>query len=157
MARRAEEEARVGLRLIREARRVIERLGRERSAPETPRGVEEPIGDAGPGNSPTTDELIRAAASEDPFARAHAIGLLGGRAGAETTLLGALRDDYPQVRRAAIRSLVGSGDLTAIRAVIDVVDHDPSAEVRAEALEALEALVASMAAGSHRGEAGETG
>jgi hypothetical protein len=154
MARRAEEEARVGLRLIREARRVIERLGGARSGAETPRAVEEPAGDAGPGISSTTDELIRAAGSDDPFARADAIDLLRGRAGAEPTLLAALRDDYPHVRRAAIRSLVGSGELTAIRAVIAVVDHDPSAEVRAEALEA---LAASLATGSHRGVAGETG
>jgi HEAT repeat protein len=107
--------------------------------------------------SPTTDELIRAAGSEDPFARADAIGQLRGRAGAEPTLLGAIRDDYPQVRRAAIRSLVGTGDPDAIRAVIDVVDHDPSAEVRAEALDALEVLAAALAKDSHRRGAGETG
>lgn len=144
----------MGLRLIREARRVIERLGRERSAAETQRAVDESAGEAGREISSTTDELIRAAASEDPLARADAIGLLCGRAGAEPTLLGALQDDYPQVRRAAIRSLVGTGEPTAIRAVIDLVDHDPSAEVRAEALEA---LAASLATGSHREEAGETG
>lgn len=144
----------MGVRLIREARRVIERLGRERTVPETPRAVDESAGEAGLVSSLSTDELIRAAAGEDPFARAHAIGLLRGRAGAEPTLLGALRDDYPQVRRAAIRSLVGSGEPTAIRAVIDLVDHDPSAEVRAEALEV---LAASLATGSDRGEAGETG
>jgi hypothetical protein len=154
MSRRAEEEARVGLRLIREARRVIERLGGARSAAEAPHAVEESAGEAGSAISSTTDELIRAAGSDDPFTRADAIDLLRGRAGAEPTLLAALRDTYPQVRRAAIRSLVGTGDLIAIRAVIDVVDHDPSAEVRAEALKA---VAASLATGSHRGEAGETG
>lgn len=159
MARRAEEEARVGLHVFREARRVIERLGGERSAGrERARTMQVDLrphleADSS-GLPPSTDELIRAAAGEDPFARADAIGLLRGHAGAEPTLLQALRDDYPQVRRAAIRSLVEAGDPIAIRAVIDVVDHDPSAEVRAEALEALSA---SLAAHSHRGEAGETG
>ena len=60
----------------------------------------------------------------------------------------------PQVRRAAVRSLVGSDDPVAIRAVIALVDHDPSAEVRAEALEA---LAASLPARQDRREAGETG
>ena len=158
MARRGEE-SRVGLRVFREARRVIGRLGGDRSAGrEGARTTEvdlRPRPQAATADpAPSTDELIRAAAAADPFARADAVGSLRGHAGAEPALLQALRDDYPQVRRAAIGSLVGTGDPIAIRAVIDLVDHDPSAEVRAEALEALSA---SLGATPHRGEAGGTG
>jgi hypothetical protein len=141
-------------RLIRDARRVIGRLGGRRSA-----GTGQPTAtdhrpEAAAGVPPGADGPIGAAGGDDPFGRAEAIGRLRGHPGAVPTLLRALRDDYPQVRRAAILALVGTADPMAIRALIDVVDHDPSAEVRAEAMEA---LAASMSAKAHRHEAGETG
>jgi HEAT repeats len=141
-------------RLIRDARRVIGRLGGRRSADTGQAPATDRLPEAAPGVPPGTDGPIGAAGGDDPFTRAEAIGRLRGQPGAGPTLLRALRDDFPQVRRAAILALAGADDPMAIRALIDVVDHDPSAEVRAEAMEA---LAASLAGKADRREAGETG
>jgi hypothetical protein len=141
-------------RLIREARRVIGRLARRRSAGTEPAPSTDHRAEAAAGVSPSTDGPIGAAGGDDPFTRAEEIGRLRGHPGAVPTLLRALRDDYPQVRRAATLALVGTDDPMAIRALIDVVDHDPSAEVRAEAMEA---LASSLAAKANRLQAGGSG
>jgi hypothetical protein len=55
-------------------------------------------------------------------------------------LIGALRDPYPPSRREAVRALKAIGHPRAIPALTEVMETDPSAEVREEAAEAVEAL-----------------
>jgi hypothetical protein len=55
-------------------------------------------------------------------------------------MIGALRDPYPPSRREAVRALKAIGHPRAIPALTEVMETDPSAEVREEAAEAVEAL-----------------
>ena len=55
-------------------------------------------------------------------------------------LIGALRDPYPPSRREAVRALKAIGHPRAIPALSEVMETDPSAEVREEAAEAVESL-----------------
>jgi hypothetical protein len=55
-------------------------------------------------------------------------------------LIGALRDPYPPSRREAVRALKAIGHPRAIPPLTEVMESDPSAEVREEAAEAVEAL-----------------
>jgi hypothetical protein len=61
------------------------------------------------------------------------VGFLGA-------MIGALRDPYPPSRREAVRALKAIGHPRAIPPLTEVMESDPSAEVRAEAAEAVEAL-----------------
>jgi hypothetical protein len=73
----------------------------------------------------------------DPVERRRAedldVGFLG-------PLIGALRDPYPPSRREAVRALKAIGHPRAIPPLSEVMETDPSAEVREEAAEAVEAL-----------------
>ena len=53
----------------------------------------------------------------------------------------ALGDDYPLVRREAVRALARIGGTRAARALLQVSAHDLSAEVREEAVSALAGLL----------------
>jgi len=52
-------------------------------------------------------------------------------------LIKALHDDFPVVRRQAVRALREAGDPRATEALLEVVNTDPASEVRQEAVEAL--------------------
>jgi nucleoside-diphosphate-sugar epimerase len=54
--------------------------------------------------------------------------------GSEAAVLAALEDDYPMVRRSAVRALRGATGSRAAQALVDMVSHDPAAEVREEAV-----------------------
>jgi len=73
----------------------------------------------------------------DPVEQRRAEDLDVGFIGA---LIGALRDPYPPSRREAVRALKAIGHPRAIPALTEVMETDPSAEVREEAAEAVEAL-----------------
>ena len=85
--------------------------------------------------------LLRALQDPDPFVRAKALGGLTGRPGVDAAVTAALADDYPIVRREAVRALRTAGSSQAVRALVDVVSHDPSAEVREEAVAVLAELL----------------
>jgi HEAT repeat protein len=59
----------------------------------------------------------------------------------DPALIAALRDDYPLVRREAVRALRHARSSRAAQALVDVVSHDPSAEVREEAVSVLAQLL----------------
>jgi len=81
-----------------------------------------------------TGVLLRALQSADPFVRTRAVEALGGRPEGERGVIDALEDDYPIVRRSAVRALRHARGSRAAQALVDVVSHDPSAEVREEAV-----------------------
>ena len=80
---------------------------------------------------------VGAPSAPDPVEQRRAedldVGFLG-------PLIGALRDPYPPSRREAVRALKAIGHPRAIPALTEVMETDPSAEVREEAAEALAAL-----------------
>lgn len=82
----------------------------------------------------------------DPFVRMSFIAGLAGQRGAEQTIVEALQDEFPQVRREAVRALAEIGGGGAARALSVVVARDPSAEVREEAVAALAGLIEHPAA-----------
>jgi HEAT repeats len=73
----------------------------------------------------------------DPLVRIGALEGLAGDPAAQPALIAALGDDFPHVRREAVRALRALEGIEVVRAIIDVIDHDPAAEVREEALEVL--------------------
>ncbi|MFN2543573.1 MAG: glycosyltransferase [Actinomycetota bacterium] len=87
------------------------------------------------------EEVFARLSDPDPFLRITAIAALKGRPDCDTLLVRALSDEYPLVRREAVRALRGIGSQRATEALIQVAGHDPSAEVREEAVAALGALV----------------
>jgi hypothetical protein len=97
-----------------------------------------------PAPEPEVDEtevLLQAARSADPFVRSKAVEGLRGRPQGERAALDALDDDYPIVRRSAVRALRATVGSRAAQALVGVVSHDPSAEVREEAVVALADLL----------------
>lgn len=82
----------------------------------------------------------------DPFVRMSFIAGLAGQRAAEQTIMEALQDEFPQVRREAVRALAEIGGDGAARALSVVVRRDPSAEVREEAVAALAGLIEHPAA-----------
>ena len=56
-------------------------------------------------------------------------------------LVDLLRDEYPMVRREAVRALGELGTARATHALVEVAGHDLSAEVREEAVAVLGALL----------------
>jgi HEAT repeat protein len=59
----------------------------------------------------------------------------------EPAVVAALSDDYPIVRREGVRALRNSRSSPVAQALVDVVSHDPSAEVREEAVAVLAELL----------------
>jgi hypothetical protein len=98
-----------------------------------------PVPHTAAGNGP--DEVVAKLSDPDPFLRISAIGQLKGRPDCDQLLVRALRDEYPLVRREAVRALREIGSSQATEALIEVAGHDPSAEVREEAVAALGQLV----------------
>jgi polysaccharide biosynthesis protein PelF len=95
--------------------------------------------EAGPAD--VRPEILRAAlADTDPFVRVGALSLVSDPPAVEPAIA-ALDDDYPQVRREAVRALARLGGSKAGRALVAAVAQDPSAEVREEAVAALAALL----------------
>ncbi|HMC36875.1 MAG TPA: HEAT repeat domain-containing protein [Actinomycetota bacterium] len=93
---------------------------------------------------PSVDEtgiLLQALQDPDPFVRAKALGGLAGRPGVDPAVISALGDDYPMVRREAVRALRLAQSPQSAQALVDVVSHDPSAEVREEAVSVLAELL----------------
>jgi HEAT repeat protein len=83
------------------------------------------------------DELVTKLSDPDPFLRISAITALKGRPDTDRFLVRALSDEYPLVRREAVRALREVGSSQATEVLIQVAGHDPSAEVREEAVAAL--------------------
>jgi hypothetical protein len=90
----------------------------------------------GPPADPSTVRLQRLE-DPDPFVRIEAIQALHGRPELMEGVLRALRDDFPVVRRQAVRALKDAAGPPAIRALLGVANQDPSAEVREDAVAAL--------------------
>ena len=105
------------------------------SSPEAAEAEEE----ARPGDE--TGVLLQALEDPDPFVRAKALGGLAGRPGTDPALIAALGDDYPMVRREAVRALHLTPSSQAAQALVEVVSNDPSAEVREEAVAVLAELL----------------
>jgi HEAT repeat protein len=87
--------------------------------------------------------------SAEPATRAAALERAGGarpgtgaeRAEVEDLVAGALADDDPGVRTAAIRALVRLRATHSLRTLIESAGHDPAPSVRREAIAALARLV----------------
>jgi HEAT repeat protein len=93
--------------------------------------------------TPATNDLEDLAAAlrdPDPFRRVEALEHTTGLASVEAVER-ALGDDYPLVRREAVRALARTGGTHAARALLQVSAHDLSAEVREEAVAALAAML----------------
>jgi hypothetical protein len=86
-------------------------------------------------------EFLTLLGDPDPFVRVSAVAAMRGRMDCETILIGTLNDRYPMVRREAVRALRTTGSPAATETLIKVAAHDPSAEVREEAVAALGALL----------------
>jgi HEAT repeat protein len=84
-----------------------------------------------------SDELEVALLDPDPFVRVEALGKVVDDDGIVEAIGGALEDDYPLVRREAVRALSRIGGSHAARALVHASAHDLSAEVREEAVAAL--------------------
>jgi HEAT repeat protein len=82
-------------------------------------------------------ELRVALASPDPSVRARAIPRVRPEPGVQETLLEALRDTAPDVRRAAVRTLARLGGPGVTGALVQVSANDLTVSVRAEAVSAL--------------------
>ena len=80
--------------------------------------------------------------SPDPFMRTQA---LAQDSPALDALTAALEDDYPLVRREAVRALGRIADPRTARALLRTVAQDPAAEVREEAVEVLAAMLRASA------------
>jgi len=86
----------------------------------------------------TGQDLKAALTSPDPFVRTDALA----RADlASDAIVAALTDDYPLVRRQAVRALGRRGDEEAARVLLRAAAHDPAAEVREEAVSALAGMM----------------
>jgi HEAT repeat protein len=100
---------------------------------------------AAPPSAGTTDgvgdEILRLLADPDPFVRVSAVAAMRGRMESEPTLIRTMQDRYPIVRREVVRALRTTGSPRATETLIKVAAHDPSAEVREEAVAALGALL----------------
>jgi HEAT repeat protein len=93
------------------------------------------------------EQLTTALRDPDPFVRVHALGRAVPGEGATDAVSAALSDDYPLVRREAVRALARIGEPVAVRTLADVAAHDLSAEVREEAVAALAEMLRSADVG----------
>jgi HEAT repeat protein len=91
--------------------------------------------------APTPAALIRAMRNPDPFARADALERAGTAQELVPIFEQVLGDDYPLVRREAVRALSRIGGRDAVRALLWASAHDVSAEVREEAVSALAGML----------------
>jgi HEAT repeat protein len=87
------------------------------------------------------EDLPARLADPDPFVRVDAITRLKTQPGGDLRILDALHDEFPIVRREAVRALREIGSPQAVTALVQVAGHDSSAEVREEAVAALGAIV----------------
>ncbi|MFN2545345.1 MAG: HEAT repeat domain-containing protein [Actinomycetota bacterium] len=102
-----------------------------------------------PGSEPFgTEELSRALRDPDPFVRVAALHRAAPEDTSVETIGSALGDDYPLVRREAVRSLSRIGTTEAVRVLLQVSAHDLSAEVREEAVTALAGILRVGSAGA---------
>jgi glycosyltransferase involved in cell wall biosynthesis len=107
-------------------------------------GVDRPTDGAGAapaGVFVESTDLRGQLANADPFVRMTALGRLEGTEGTELAGV-ALADEYPQVRREAVRAIGRLDGPRAARWLGEILSHDPSAEVREEAVMALASLLA---------------
>ena len=118
-------------------------MGRQEPVAAPPAGTAAPAPpeSASPAPADETGVLLQALQDPDPFVRAKALTGLAGRPGVEPAVAAALSDDYPMVRREAVRALRSARSSPAAQALVDVVSHDPSAEVREEAVAVLADLL----------------
>lgn len=124
------------------------------SAP--PAGEEPPVAPSPPApaapREPTsresTAELVRALHHPDFMVRLRAVERARGRPDTEEVLVAALNDDWPIVRREAVRAARGVREVRVVKELIRMVGEDPAAEVREEAVEALGTLLGRRANGS---------
>lgn len=86
----------------------------------------------------TGQDLKTAIESPDPFVRTDALARADS---ASDAIVAALTDDYPLVRREAVRALGRRGDEEAARVLLRAAAHDPAAEVREEAVSALAGMM----------------
>ena len=105
---------------------------------------------AEPPPTEAADPRLQRLDDPDPFVRIEAMGQLRGHPGLVDVLVRRLQDDFPVVRRQAVRALKEAGTPEATKALLEVAGQDPSAEVREEAVLALAALL-----GGRKGQAGE--
>ena len=77
----------------------------------------------------------------DPFVRVDALSRAAREEPLVEPICTTLLDDYPLVRREAVRALGRIGGAEASRALLDASAHDLSAEVREEAVAALGAIL----------------
>ncbi len=114
--------------------------GRPQAPPLEP--VVTPAGPAPPEpQAPASDPSLERLADPDPFVRMEAIDQLRNHPARVEVLTRLLNDEFPVVRRQAVRSLRRAGGPAATRALLDVAGQDPSAEVRQEAVDALGAML----------------
>jgi len=85
----------------------------------------------------------------DPFARADALERAGASEEIVPILEQVLGDDYPLVRREAVRALARVGGRQASRALLGASAHDVSAEVREEAVSALAGMLRGLGTATH--------
>ena len=112
-------------------------------APPAPREPEVAAGPTAPSDpdAPPSDPRLERLADPDPFVRMEAIEQLRGHPARVEVLVRLLYDEFPVVRRQAVRSLRRSGGPVATKALLEVASQDPSAEVRQEAVDALGAML----------------
>ncbi len=77
----------------------------------------------------------------DPFVRATALARSEAPDAEVDAITNALGDDYPMVRREAVRALGRAAAPEAARALLQAAAHDLSAEVREEAVASLAAML----------------
>ena len=88
-----------------------------------------------------TKLLVMALRDPDPFVRVDALAAAFVDDDTVDAIVGALGDDYPLVRREAVRALARFDGSRAARELLGAAAHDPSAEVREEAVEVLASMV----------------
>jgi hypothetical protein len=91
--------------------------------------------------TPPADARLERLSDPDPFVRIEAIEQLRGHPARVEVLVRLLYDEFPVVRRQAVRSLRRAGGPVATKALLEVASQDPSAEVRQEAVDALGAML----------------
>jgi HEAT repeat protein len=90
-----------------------------------------------------TESLDSALRNPDPFVRTAALERVRPGDAVEHLVEQVLGDDYPLVRREAVRALSRIGGTGAARALLRASAHDLSAEVREEAVSALAGMLRS--------------
>src|SRR5207245_487516 len=100
-----------------------------------------PAPSAGRTGRPSTLALLQRLSDEDPMRRVTALREAIALPDADRIMIRALSDEYPMVRREAVRVLGEMATQEATKALTDVAAHDTSSEVREEAIAALAAVI----------------